>query len=112
MRARGVDADDRVAEHELAVDALVERAVPDRQALDVELAAEEFLRERRALVGQGGLAADHHEAAGEAVAAQAVDDLRGGMAASGDDDRVLHARVPPLAAPLYTGAPLCGRECR
>ena len=38
-----------------------------------------------------------HQAAGIAVAAQAVDDLRGGMAAPGDDDGVLHARVPLFA---------------
>src|SRR5688572_214544 len=88
----GVDADDRVAEHELAVDAIVECAVPDRQALNVHLAADELLRQRRALVGQGGFAADHHEAARVAVAAQAVYDLRGGMPASGDDDGVLHAK--------------------
>ena len=90
-RAR-VDRGDGIAEHQLAVDGLVIRGMADRQALDVEFAGEEFLGERRALVGQGGLAADHDEASGEAVAAQAVDDLRGGMTASGDDDGVLHAR--------------------
>ena len=91
----GVDARDRIAEHQFAARRFVERRRADRQALGFQFAGQEFLGKRRALVGERGFRADQHHAAGEAVLAQAVHDLRGRVAAAGDDDRVRHALSRP-----------------
>src|SRR5262245_56685572 len=106
LAGTAIDLDRGIAEHELTTDVLVEARVPDRQAVGLELAAQELLRERRSLVGQDWLAANHHEPPGEAVAAQAVDDLGRGMTAPGDDDGVRHARTPGRGGKLYWRAAL------
>jgi hypothetical protein len=84
------------------MDALVEARRPERQPPGFEFAAEELLRERRALVGQHGLGGNQRDRRRGILAAQAVRDLRAGMPASDHHEPFLHAPVTPaMGRTLY-----------
>ncbi len=93
------------AESQLAVLLLIERHRADPQPVGVELARQVLLRQRRALVGKLRLVTHQHQAPAEAVAPQAVDGLRRGMARADDHDslgQLLHpsrqaGRAPAVA---------------
>ena len=77
------------ANAEPQIDALVAEIGlgPQRQAVDVHLALEKRLRQRRPLIGQILLVGEQDDFAVEAVLAQAGGGLDAGVAGAGDDDR-------------------------
>ena len=77
------------ADAESQVDALVakQRLGPQRQAMDVHLALEKRLRQRRALIGQVLLGGQKDDVALVAFLAQADGGLNACMAGADDDDR-------------------------
>ena len=76
---------------------IVEGAVAEQQAIGRQFAGQEFLRQRRPLIGQFRFVADQHQAAGEAFAPQSVDRLCAGLAAADDENGGNHGR-------LYSGS--------
>ena len=81
--------DPRCADAESQVDALLakERFGPERQAMDVHLAFEKRLRQRRALIGQILLGGQKDDLAVEPLFAQARRSLNSRVAGADDDDR-------------------------
>ncbi len=84
---RAVDSGRADAQSE--VDSMVakERLGPQRQAVNVHLALEKGLRQRRPLIGQVLLAGEENDVALETVLAQADGGLDAGVARADDDDR-------------------------
>ena len=100
---------------------------PQRQAVDIHLALEKGLRQRRALIGQVLFVGEQDDLAAEAVLAQAGGGLNAGVAGAGDDDRErrhlgIHgsssfAGVETVVAPLvlrmtFTGSRIVRRHRR
>ena len=87
----------RCADAEPELDALVAKVGfgPERQAVDVHLALEKRLRQRRALIGQILLGGEKDDLAVEPLLAQAHGRLNPRMAGADDDDRVRRHRSSP-----------------
>ena len=88
----GIDADCASAEPELDGMLVVEAAMAKQQPFRRQLTRQEFLRQRRPLIGQHALIADQDQPAFESFAAQSVDGLGACLSTPHDDNRRNHGR--------------------
>ncbi len=84
------------AEHQLDVRFVVEVGRLEEDPLELDVAGQKLLRQRRPLVGHVRLVAHQDDAAAEPAGAQAGDGLAGGVTGTDDEKCLLHLRFPTL----------------